>query len=91
MTNSLSEDIKLKMFLRWLKEKNIYFKYKRAFICQWSVKTHEKPLDYLRKILNRHFISVIKYTIFWKKTTEGHHFWAEISNEWRNFVKENNL
>lgn len=74
----------IKIFLRFLKEKNVYDKFSRIILKNGF----EKPCQFLCRVNAR---QAIMSAFFWGNTREGSVFWMELDKNWRQICNDNAL
>ena len=76
-------DKRMKQFYRFLKERNIYKAYRINFDKDFSC------CNSLSEFLRVSPVDEVIYEAFsWQGTTEGGNFWADICNEWDEYVEK---
>ena len=78
----------IKLFFRFLKERNIYY----AFLRNFRDPKTRIPYDrnrHLMEFTKESFGDVINQTLWWNKTEEGHSFWKQINDEFHAYWYKN--
>ena len=85
-------EYEFRVFVRWLKEKQIYHKYVRGV----AIHFHISEFDGLRKV-KMHWgedgstgsiNNIIDASLWWSQTYEGHSFWCVMNEEWNRFYRK---
>ena len=66
-------------FIDFLKENNLYLKYKINF-------NKSKRKDTFENLINEEYEEVINYAFTWGLTQQNHFFWSKIDKEWKNIL-----
>lgn len=88
----MTKQDKIRIFLRWLKEHNLYFKYLRGASRNYGEPIRSIVFTLMERLLDSKLSakSFIDYTIWWSQTVEGQSFWAEKNYAWERFYEEIN-
>ena len=93
MSKVSNKEHKLRVFLRWLKEKQIYLRYIRGVSNKFYTSNYGASLQVrdLYDIGNDHFLStIIDQTMCWSNTQEGYSFWSAKNSSWYKFWRKRN-
>ena len=75
-----------RFFIDFLKENNLYLKYKINFN-----KSKRRTLcreDTFESLINEEYEEAINYAFTWAKTPQGHRFWSDLNQQWKNYIRE---
>ena len=74
-----------KLFVRFLKMKNVYREFMHNVISYRMDWFNRKPFNeiMLDDIIRCNGRNLINYAFVWKYTKEGESFWRQLDNEWR--------
>lgn len=76
---------KAKIFLKWLKDKEVYEQYKENFINYSNHKSFPRFTSKFR-------IDDYLMTCFcWEKTLQGEDYWRDLYREWISFLREKKI
>ena len=85
----MSKDDKIKRFIRFLKEKNVFYAFRRNYDKNFACVPICGGTATCREYLNCvHHCDFIGYAFNWQSTDEGHDFWNNLDRKWRNIVHE---
>lgn len=81
MTNTITKEMAIKMFVTFLKEKKIFGQYMLEL---YKTKEYSKVWSFLQQneinILD--LKSIFSFSFWWAKTKHGIKFWKKIDSEW---------
>lgn len=75
----------VKIFIRFLKEKNAFYAFRRNFDTYFCFPSqpHLTCRQYLDKVQKYDYIT---YAFHWMDMPEGYDFWKNMDKDWRNIV-----
>ena len=82
-----------KLFVRFLKSKNIYHSYFKYLLSQngreyrYKYGTFINPNIFIQTYCRNNPIVLIEYAFAWIETKEGLDYWHSLSNEWRKIIE----
>lgn len=76
---------KTKMFLKWLKDKEVYEQYKENFI------NYSKHKSFLRFTSKFRIDDYLMNCFCWDNTSQGEDYWCSLYREWVSFLKEKEI
>lgn len=83
------------LFIRFLKENNIYQEYFNEIenhnLQQFHVSTKSRQEEVLRNLLTYEPLRIIDYSFHWSATLRGRKFWEAVDLEWGRVCKYYNL
>lgn len=78
----------IKRFIRFLKEKNVFYTFRRNYDKNFACVLTDVGTTTCREYLNCvNPYDFIGYAFDWLSTDEGHAFWNNLDDKWRNIVK----
>ena len=78
---------KLRVFMDWLEKNNAKEVYLSAITYQRGM---EDPIKCVNAVIDSHFIGIIDYTLYWERTREGHGYWSQLNDAWKDYVRKKN-
>ena len=72
----IDNNVKVDMFIQFLKDNSIYDDYMKAY------KEQKYKSNIIKKLLSIHDELYLIYPFVWHKTNNGYYFWCIINNKW---------
>lgn len=83
----MSKDDTIKRFIRFLKEKDVFYAFRRNYDKNFACGHTDGGTATCREYLNgENPYDFIGYAFHWQSTDEGHDFWNNLDMKWRNIV-----
>lgn len=86
----MTKQDKIRIFLRWLKENNLYLKYLRGASNNYGEPIRSIVFTLMGRLLDSKLSPefFIDHTLWWSQTVEGYSFWAVINCAWESFYED---
>ena len=74
-----------RFFIDFLKYNNVFLQYRKNFIIEQQ--KHAKN-DTIKGLLSNFYLEMINYGFTWTETPQGHSFWSNLNQQWKNYIRE---